>query len=119
MLERQELVNLLSALFGLEKDASELMVDGIESRKKTRSLELPRGLGRIDFLAPIPQKKITKRENEIIKLLAEGKSDEEIAEILVISARTVIKHRQNICKKIGLTTQDIKVMQAEAKRRCS
>lgn len=42
---------------------------------------------------------ITNREREIIQLIAEGKSNKEIAEVLNISVHTVLTHRKNIMKK--------------------
>ncbi|MCL6098497.1 MAG: response regulator transcription factor [Bacteroidetes bacterium] len=42
---------------------------------------------------------LTDREIEIVKLLLEGKSSQEIAEILFISKRTVNTHRRNILEK--------------------
>lgn len=46
--------------------------------------------------------KLTVREQEIIKLIAEGKKTREIAEYLSISIKTVEKHRTNIKKKLDL-----------------
>jgi len=42
---------------------------------------------------------LTDREKEILKLIAQEKSSEEIAETLFISRRTVETHRKNILKK--------------------
>jgi len=47
-------------------------------------------------------KNITQREREIIQLLAEGKSNKEIAVALNISTRTVEAHRANIMNKLNL-----------------
>jgi len=44
--------------------------------------------------------KLTKRELEVLKLLAEEKSNHEIADLLFISVRTVDTHRQNLLTKI-------------------
>jgi DNA-binding NarL/FixJ family response regulator len=44
----------------------------------------------------------TPREIEIIRLLAEGKSNKEIAALLGIAVRTVETHRSNIMRKLGL-----------------
>jgi DNA-binding NarL/FixJ family response regulator len=49
-----------------------------------------------------PQPAPTPREAEIIRLLAEGKSNKQIAAQLGITARTVETHRANIMSKLGL-----------------
>ncbi|MEU3272839.1 response regulator transcription factor [Saccharomonospora sp. NPDC006951] len=49
-----------------------------------------------------PETILTAREEEIVKLIAEGNSSKEIAEILVISAKTVERHRANILHKLGM-----------------
>ena len=50
----------------------------------------------------IPDSILTPREEEIIKLIAEGHSARDIAETLVISAKTVDRHRANIMQKLGM-----------------
>ncbi len=45
---------------------------------------------------------ITPREREVLALLAEGASTEEIAAALVISPKTVERHRENIMRKLNL-----------------
>ena len=47
--------------------------------------------------------KLTRRELEVLKLLAIGKYNKEVAEELEISERTVKNHVSNIFKKIGVT----------------
>jgi len=49
-----------------------------------------------------PAKAITDREEEILKLVAEGHSSKEIADMLVISVKTVERHRANLLQKLGL-----------------
>jgi DNA-binding NarL/FixJ family response regulator len=49
-----------------------------------------------------PRKPITEREEEIVKLVAEGRSTKEIAELLFISAKTVDRHRANVLQKLGM-----------------
>jgi len=44
----------------------------------------------------------TSREREIIQLIAEGKSNKEIADTLNISFKTVKNHRSNLMEKLGL-----------------
>lgn len=45
---------------------------------------------------------ITQREREVLKLVAEGYKNRQIAEMLHISVKTVEKHRANIMKKLDL-----------------
>ncbi len=45
---------------------------------------------------------VTRREREVLKLLAEGYLNKEIAEFLHISVKTVEKHRANIMNKLDL-----------------
>jgi two-component system response regulator NreC len=45
---------------------------------------------------------LTSREREILKLIAEGNTNQEIAEILIISVATVQTHRAHIMTKLGL-----------------
>lgn len=45
---------------------------------------------------------LTKREKELVKLIAEGHSSQEIADKLYISLRTVETHRLNIKQKMGV-----------------
>lgn len=44
---------------------------------------------------------LTKREKEILKMIAEEKSNQEIADKLFISLRTVESHRLNLNQKLG------------------
>ncbi len=50
----------------------------------------------------IPDSILTPREEEVVKLIAEGHSGKEIADILVISVKTVDRHRANILQKLGM-----------------
>jgi two-component system response regulator NreC len=45
---------------------------------------------------------LTPREQEVLAMLAEGKTNEEIASQLVISHHTVARHRENLMGKLGL-----------------
>ncbi|TDC69306.1 response regulator transcription factor [Actinomadura sp. GC306] len=49
-----------------------------------------------------PDSLLTPREEEIIKLVAEGHSSKEIAELLTISVKTVDRHRANVLAKLGM-----------------
>jgi len=50
----------------------------------------------------LPPRILTPREEQIVKLIAEGHSGKEIAEQLVISVKTVERHRANILAKLGM-----------------
>ena len=45
---------------------------------------------------------LTRRETEIVKLVAEGHTSREIATTLVISEKTVERHRANVLEKLGM-----------------
>jgi len=45
---------------------------------------------------------LTEREQEVLTHLAEGETNEEIAVALVISPKTVARHRENIMRKLNL-----------------
>jgi DNA-binding NarL/FixJ family response regulator len=50
----------------------------------------------------IPDDPLSARESEIVKLIAEGHTSREIADLLVISEKTVERHRANILSKLGM-----------------
>lgn len=50
----------------------------------------------------LPKRPITEREEEILKLVAEGHSSKDIGDLLVISPKTVERHRANLLQKLGL-----------------
>jgi RNA polymerase sigma factor (sigma-70 family) len=53
-------------------------------------------------LSKAPKGRLTPREREIAQLLAEGKTNKEVAAVLGISAKTVETHRANIMLKLSL-----------------
>ena len=50
----------------------------------------------------MPRGILTPREDEVVKLIAEGHSSKEIAGALVISVKTVERHRANVLAKLGM-----------------
>ena len=45
---------------------------------------------------------LTNREKQVLKLIAEGKLNKEIAEVLFVSVHTIERHRANIINKLNL-----------------
>lgn len=69
---------------------SEIVLEGyLRGDSRTGKAEMKRG-------------RLTAREREIVQLLAEGKSNKEIAVALNISVKTVETHRANIMNKLGI-----------------
>ena len=50
----------------------------------------------------LPEDPLTAREQEVVKLVAEGYTNKQIADALVISEKTVERHRANILEKLGM-----------------
>jgi DNA-binding NarL/FixJ family response regulator len=50
----------------------------------------------------VPEDPLTPRELEVVKMIAEGLTSEEIAEALIISHKTVDRHRANVLEKLGM-----------------
>jgi DNA-binding NarL/FixJ family response regulator len=96
----------------LKEDAdSELFsaIDRVRQGKIYVSPKLSEGLTedwvkitRGNYRPSFETERLTIREREVSKLIAEGKSSKEIGELLFISVRTVERHRSNIMEKLNL-----------------
>lgn len=73
----------------LSPSVSRKILDGLFQDRNARG-----GRSGVDALTP--------REREVLTLLAEGKSNRDIAELLFISPKTVDVHRTNIMKKLDI-----------------
>jgi DNA-binding NarL/FixJ family response regulator len=81
--------NVMSGKSYLSPGVSEKVIEGsLEGRESNRSLS--------------PWETLSQREREVLKLIAEGFKNKEIAEDLCISLKTVEKHRANLMKKLDL-----------------
>ena len=58
--------------------------------------------GKVSAMPDSPWETLSPREREVLKLIAEGYKNKEIAEDLCISLKTVEKHRANLMKKLDL-----------------
>ena len=96
-----------------KESASERLVQGLEAVvNDDYFLDTSVSHAVVENLLKIPVKEaritdasygsLTPREQEIMRLLAEGLSSKEVAEKLFISPKTVENHRANIMKKLGL-----------------
>jgi DNA-binding NarL/FixJ family response regulator len=73
----------------------EVFLDAAVTRRLTQEMRAPRtGLG-----------VLTAREKEVLILVAEGRSNKDIAEHLVISERTARTHVSHLLSKMGLTSR--------------
>jgi DNA-binding NarL/FixJ family response regulator len=92
---REELYEAVRAVSNGEKffstRVSEIMVEGFIKRGEAPHREVSS--------ADVP---LTKREKEILTLVAEGMTNQEIADKLFISPRTVDTHRTNIMQKLDI-----------------
>ena len=55
--------------------------------------------------ADAPYEKLSDREKQVLKLVAEGHTHKEAADMLGISVKTVIAHQTNIGEKLGIHTR--------------
>jgi DNA-binding NarL/FixJ family response regulator len=60
-----------------------------------------------------PQQVLSRREREIVSLMAGGATNAEIAELLFLSAHTVKDHSTSIYRKLGVRNRAQAVMRAE------
>jgi DNA-binding NarL/FixJ family response regulator len=89
----EELVMAIKSVMGgksyLSPGVSEKVIEGyLDGRESNRTAS--------------PWETLSQREREVLKLIAEGFKNKEIAEDLCISLKTVEKHRANLMKKLDL-----------------
>jgi DNA-binding NarL/FixJ family response regulator len=91
VLKRQADTELIDAIRAVERgepfltpDAQRALIKDVLARDEGRSTEL------------------TKREEEVVKLVAEAHTNREIAELLHLSEKTVENHRARAMKKLGM-----------------
>jgi DNA-binding NarL/FixJ family response regulator len=97
----------------LKSDASRQLIPAVESVSRHK----PYLSGRVSevvldgFLkagqgssVTLPAERLTSREREIVQLLAEGRSNKDIARRLALSVKTVETHRAAVMRKLELTS---------------
>jgi ATP/maltotriose-dependent transcriptional regulator MalT len=90
-----------------DDDTAQMELD--TARWVFRQLSATPDVARVEALshagtAPTPAG-LTAREVEVLRLVAEGKTNREIAKALVLSDHTVRRHLQNIFNKIGVSSR--------------
>ncbi|MFZ2088860.1 MAG: response regulator transcription factor [Desulfobaccales bacterium] len=90
--------------FLVKEDADTELLQAVEAIRRGQKFFSPLLSEKLADLVRRPGKTdpLTRREREIVKLLAEGKNSKEIAELLYISVFTVRRHRDNIMKKLEI-----------------
>ncbi len=96
----------------LKSDAGRDLVTAVETlrqhkpflthRVSERLLQDYLGKGAVNDRQAAARRLLTPREREIVQLLAEGKTNKEVASSLSISPKTAETHRSNIMHKLGL-----------------
>jgi len=80
---------------GREADRASTMLGELGATRSTAPPEL----------VDTPLAVLSRREREVLGLVAEGRTNREIAERLVLSEHTVNRHVANILRKLGLTSR--------------
>jgi DNA-binding NarL/FixJ family response regulator len=85
-------------------DAIRKVADGVPYMPVGITLKLFQGLRRVKILQTVNdiQVSLTSRQQEILSLLAEGHSDDEIAKLLHLEDSTVRAHVHHILQRLGL-----------------
>ncbi len=96
----------------LKEDADRELFSAIEKVRQGKTFISPHfseevvddlvQIRRGDVRAVFETDPLTPREREVLKLIAEGKSSKEIAQLLFISVLTVNNHRANIMEKLNM-----------------
>jgi DNA-binding NarL/FixJ family response regulator len=98
--------------FILKSDAARDLVAAVDALQRHRTFFTSRVAelvldGYLTGKSPSPEQvlshdRLTKREREVVQLLAEGKSTKEVASVLGMSVKTAETHRANIMSKLNL-----------------
>ena len=95
----------------LKSDADQDLVEAVRRTMRGQSFLYPSAVSTLvrDFVdrgRPDDERQLdilTPRELQVLKLIAEAYTSKEIAQELVISVKTVERHRQNILDKLGMS----------------
>lgn len=90
----------------LKSGADRDLVEACRAAMRGEPFLYPAAVARLiaDLLArpEEPADPLTTRELQVVKLIAEAHTNEQIAQVLMISQRTVERHRENLMGKLGM-----------------
>ena len=106
----QEVIEAGARGYVLKDDADRDLISAVDALRQHQTYLSPRACDAASR-APVPagmprpgdrstRSRLTPREREIVQLLAEGKSNKEVADLLGISVKTAETHRANIMLKM-------------------
>jgi DNA-binding NarL/FixJ family response regulator len=99
-----------AAGYVLKSSAESDLVSAVRTAMRGEPFLYPKAVGALvrDYLGRVqrgelaPGEDLSPRETEVVKLIAEGHTSREIADILTISVNTVERHRHNVLEKLNL-----------------
>lgn len=107
----REVLNAGARGFLLKSDAARDLVAAVEALQRHRTFFTSKvaelvldGYLKGKGTSPVPeinQDRLTRREREVVQLLAEGKTTKEVAGVLGMSVKTAETHRSNIMRKLN------------------
>ncbi len=107
----REVLNAGARGFMLKSDAGRDLLAAVEALQHGRTffsskiaeIVLDGYLKRKDGTAPlqVSQERLTRRERQVVQLLAEGKTTKEVASVLGMSVKTAETHRSNVMRKLN------------------
>jgi DNA-binding NarL/FixJ family response regulator len=108
----RELLQLGVLGYLLKSDADKDLVPAVQAVSQGKPFLTPKVSQAVleGYLQPqratsrAPKSRLTPREREIVQLLAEGRSNKEVADRLNISVKTAETHRANIMRKLQLAS---------------
>lgn len=93
---------LVPAVIKLEEVCRSAMTERYAAPRAASKTKKPQSAGDLSVASGEGKEVLSEREKEIIVLVAKGRMNKEIADILNISMFTVMTHRKNISKKLGI-----------------
>jgi DNA-binding NarL/FixJ family response regulator len=96
----------------LKADADQALITAVDTLRQHKPFLTPRVTQFVldryihddsrEIRKRLPYDRLTPREREVIQLVAEGKSNKEVASALGVTVKTVETHRANIMRKLNL-----------------